>query len=93
MADEYLTERDYQNAVCSQNACNLSGIVFEFARVMQKICNEAQREGHGTKWRNNHPIARLYAEQITHLTGGRDWKEAFVACHKNIGEREEEQDV
>lgn len=88
MADEYLTERDYQDAVFSQTACNLSGIVFAFARVMQKICNEAERDGHGTDWRNSHPIARLYAEQIAHLSGGREWKDAHDECEKKGNNKE-----
>ena len=66
---EMLTPNDYQSAIDSQSACNLSGIVFSFARVMQKICNEASTNGHGTDWKNKHPIAVMYAEQISHLTG------------------------
>lgn len=64
-----LTANDYANAIFAQSACNLSGIVFGFASVMQRICNEANAGGHGTDWKNSHPIARLYAEQIAHLTG------------------------
>jgi len=67
--DEFLTPHDYEMALHSQSACNLSGIVFGFAEVMQKICNEANRDGHGTEWKNKHPICRLYAEQIAHLSG------------------------
>ena len=77
---DFLTSNDYSKALDSQSACNLSGIVFEFARVMKKICNEAARDDHGTEWKNNHPICRLYAEQIAHLTCGCDWNEAYNRC-------------
>ena len=45
---EFLTPHDYDEALWSQEACNLSGIVFAFAESMQKICNESHRDGHGT---------------------------------------------
>jgi len=76
------TAHDYTMALASQSACNLSGIVFEFAKAMERICAEARQNGHGTDWRNNHPIARLYAEQIAHLTSGRDWDEAHKICEE-----------
>jgi hypothetical protein len=81
-----LEPNDYEMAIFSQEACNLSGIVFAFARVMEKICEEAHRGGHGTDWKNNHPIARLYAEQIRHLTQGRDWSEAYRICQEKAKE-------
>lgn len=67
---DLLSPSDYQMALHAQSACNLSGIVISFADVMKKICTEAAAKGHGTEWKNKHPIARLYAEQISHLTGG-----------------------
>ncbi len=74
------TAQDYAMAVASQSACNLSGIVFEFAEVMERICNETHAEGRGTAWKNTHPICRLYAEQILHLTQGCDWRDAWRVC-------------
>lgn len=79
---EFLTSRDYDEALWSQEACNLSGIVFSFAETMQKICNESHRDGHGTEWRNNHPICRLYAEQIAHLARKREYSDAYEECKK-----------
>jgi hypothetical protein len=61
---------EYQDALHVQSACNLSGIAASFADAMSAICNEANRVGQGTDWKNNHPIARLYAEQIAYLSGG-----------------------
>jgi len=84
---EMLTPNDYQSAIDSQSACNLSGIVFSFARVMQKICNEASVHGHGTEWKNKHPIAVMYAEQIKWLAGDsnggpRAYTEASDECER-----------
>jgi hypothetical protein len=76
---ETLTARDYADAISVQDACNLSGVVFSFARVMQRICNST----HGTSERNQHAIARLYAEQIYHLTRGYDhatYADAYGVC-------------
>lgn len=78
-----LTSQDYLDAIHAQSACNLSGIVFSFGRVMKKICREAEVHGHGTEWRNNHPIARLYAEQIMHLSRGTDWTDAIRFAEKH----------
>src|SRR5258708_33039861 len=66
---ETLTRRDYQDALDVQDACNLSGVVFAFARVMQKICNESNAPNRGRDWKNTHPIAVLYASKIASLTG------------------------
>jgi len=85
---DFLTPHDYQMALHAQSACNLSGVVFEFAKAMQKICNESFEAGHATDWRNTHPIARLYAEQIAHLASGGgmiqggaiDYGEAHAEC-------------
>ena len=59
---DQLTKHDYQTAMDVQSACNLSGVILSFARVIVKIPG-------GTDARNRHPICRLYAEQIAHLTG------------------------
>lgn len=81
------TPRDYADALNAQSACNLSGIVFSFARVMQRICDEANAGGHGTDWKNHHPIAVLYSAQIAHLSGSGqpeggsfDYHKAYAEC-------------
>jgi phosphate/sulfate permease len=63
-----LTREDYKNAIDVQDACNLSGVVFAFAEVMKKICNEDHDNKRGTDWKNNHPIAVMYASKIASLT-------------------------
>ena len=77
-----LTAKDYEFAIFTQSACNLSGLVNGFARVMARINAEAHWQGHGTDWLNNHPICCLYAEQIAHLTRGKDYSEAYAECEE-----------
>ena len=69
LGEDTLSYHDYQLALDSQTACNLSGIVHAFSAVLSKIWKEARREGSGTLGVNEHPISRLYAEQIAHLSG------------------------
>ena len=78
----HLTNKDYDEALLSQSACNISGIVFSFSTVLDKIWKEAREFGKGTDWVNNHPICRLYAEQISHLSRGRDYTDAYAFCDK-----------
>ena len=83
--EKMLEKSDYQKAVWAQTACNLSGIVFEFSELMKKICNESNKYGHGTDWKNQHPICRLFAEQIQHLTSKTDYFDAYSECEKGAG--------
>ena len=77
-----LTKKDYQDALYVQDACNLSGIVFSFAKVMQKICDDNPGS---TDARNTHPIARLYAEQIMHLScGDKNNDEAYIDAYGKV---------
>ena len=71
----------YADALAVLDAVNLSGVVFSFAEAMQQICEEDHREGHGTDWKNCHPVAVLFAEKIYDLTGrGRGFDEAYRTC-------------
>lgn len=55
-----------QSALDVQSAVNLSGVVRSFA----EICSWMRLELHfDTKTCNEHPVCRLFAEQVAHLTG------------------------
>ncbi len=86
MNNEGLTPKDYKDAIMVQDACNLSGVVKTFARIMDKIWVEARKEKQGTEWVNKHPISILYAEKILHLTTGTHdaWKviDAWKICEE-----------
>jgi len=82
-----LTQRDWELAYQAQDAVNLSGIVFEFAKVMEKLREEATKEGHGTDWKNTHPICIMYADKIHSLTLAFKYEnvsQAFEECRKHI---------
>jgi len=81
-----LRREDFQAALWSQSACNLSGVVFSFARVMQRICDEANATNKGTDWKNQHAICRLFAEQINHLTRARSYDDAAETCEVAVKE-------
>lgn len=59
-----------QTALDVQDACNLSGVVFAFSRILTEVLwPEAHSTGKGTDWVNTHPISVLFADKIAHLTG------------------------
>jgi len=60
-----LTKWDYQQALQSQNACNLSGIVRALADVTNRIWDEVRANGGGTDDVNRHPICRLLLCRLT----------------------------
>lgn len=94
-----LEPKDYQTAIDIQDACNLSGVVHEFSRMMKKIWEEAQmnsNKGYGTEWVNQHPIAVLFAEKVLHLTTGQTIpgtaiNAAWSFCEDHSGKHEEEE--
>ena len=59
------------DALSSQNACNLSGVVHAFARACEALWD--QPECSGTDWVNGHPISVLFAAQISYLSGTPFW--------------------
>lgn len=67
-----LTARDWSNAMDAQSACNLGGVSRSLAEVIPKIRATLEAEGTpvNTTSVNQHPIVRLYAEQIIYLSGG-----------------------
>ena len=81
---ELPTKLDYQNAIYVQSACNLSGVVHSLSEVLPRIWNEARTSGGGTANVNEHPIVRLYAEQITHLSRGLDYFDASARVDRAI---------
>ena len=87
-----LKPQDYKNALIAQSAINLSGLVHEFSTVVHEIWEEAHEIGEATSWVNTHPISRLYAEQIAHLSGGggcddaASYVKAYAECQKRAKE-------
>jgi hypothetical protein len=74
-----------RDALAVQNACNLSGVVFGFARTMESLCELATEGGHGTDWKNTHPIAVLWSSKIASLTGSENSLD-FSAAYARVTE-------
>jgi len=56
-----------QQALDVQDACNLSGVVFAMARMMEDLCAIGREINQGTSWRNSHPITRLFVDKLNSL--------------------------
>ena len=72
----------YEMALFSQGACNLSGLAYSLAEAMELIWLEAREQGQGTDYVNNHPIVRLYMEQMSFLC-----RAEYFASYKTCQER------
>lgn len=79
---EVVGSHDYEMALLSQGACNLGALVRSLAEVMKKLWAEAGRDKKGTDWVNQHPIVRLYVEQLQHLSAPCDYSKAYEVCTK-----------
>ena len=72
-------KRAYEMALLSQSACNLSGLVHSLAEAMELLWEEANEQAKATDYVNNHPIVRLYLEQMTFLCQA-DYSASYQAC-------------
>lgn len=50
-----------------QDACNLSGVVFDFGRLVDFLKAEANRLGKTDRWIDEHPLVSLWVEKMEHL--------------------------
>jgi hypothetical protein len=81
-----LSKDDYATATAVQCACNLGAMIHLFDRIIDKLQYEARIFGHGTDWINQHPITRMFAEQIAFLSSPRDYSEAANICETKAKE-------
>jgi len=73
-----LTVKDYHDAIYVQSAVNLRAIARSLALVMEKM------EG-DTNAVNQHPIVRLYLEQMIHLNhGGLGDSESYLRAYTEV---------
>lgn len=84
-AEDVRTLRDLaQAALQVQDACNLSGVVQSYARVLSRLWKLLPEAG--TKQINEHPIAQVWADKVAHLTGTQfdsNWStRAYRAVHE-----------
>jgi len=75
-----------KDALNVQNACNLSGVVHSFDKVVTDLWEEANRIGKGTDWVNTHPIVQAYVDKLASLarvqSNVNNVFDAFEACRK-----------
>ncbi len=75
-----------ETAVLCQDACNLSGVVHDFSRILSDVLWPMAREQEkGTDWVNQHPISKLFADKIVDLARVREFDEyskAYEECKK-----------
>ena len=70
---------EYEMALFSQSACNLSGLVHHLSKAMELIWEEAREQEQGTDYVNSHPIVRLYVEQMGFLCRA-DYSQSYRTC-------------
>jgi len=54
-------------AIAVQDACNLSGVVQTWAKVVSALWAYAHEHGHGTTWVNQHPVNVLFVDKVAQL--------------------------
>jgi len=69
--------RMWADAIQVQDACNLSGVVHAFSRILADLCKTTQ----STKERNTHPVCIMFASKVASLTGCEDL-EAFGKAYE-----------
>ena len=81
----------YQNALDSQNAPNLGALVKTLATDIDEIWKEAREQGLGTDYVNEHPVIRLYLEQMVFLNksgsitdGQNTYSKAYMSCTAKV---------
>ena len=86
-----VAQKDYQEAVDSQTATSVSALVSRLAEILERIWEDARELNGGTDFVNEHPIVRLYVEQLAVLCGGGrpknpgTWVDAWEACKRGAG--------
>ena len=60
-----------------QNACNLSGVVHSFDKVVSKIWDLANAKKKGTDWVNHHPVTVMFVYKLCDLCDAHgEWDKA-----------------
>ena len=77
------------DALCCQEACNASGVLFDWAENMRLLCEVSRRQGHGTDWRNGHAVNVLFASKLASLTRCEDqlvFSHTYDECKRLVKE-------
>lgn len=85
-----LPKKVWQDALAVQDACNLSGVVKDFARVVGLIWEEARSLGKGTDYVNQHPVCVLYIDKLASLARCQDDTGIVFQAYDKVHEAIEE---
>ncbi len=77
--DKEKLRKEYETALLVKGVSNLSGLVHGLAQAMKLIALEAKEQGRGPEYINNHPIVRVYLEQIKSLCTA-DYAASYKIC-------------
>jgi len=58
---------------------HLTGLVPRFSETMRAVCDEGNRLGQGTDWRNQHPDVQQFVRKTVFLTRSREGMNVFHA--------------
>ena len=58
-----------KDSILVQDACNLSGVIHSFGKVVSQLWEYAHEHNHGTVWVNSHPICIMYVNKMAQLAG------------------------
>ncbi len=70
-----------KSALNVQGACNLTGVVHSFSKILTEL--RALEPDKGTDYFNRHPISVLFSSKIASLTysdSGAEFSKAYNAC-------------
>ena len=71
----------YKMALMSQGAVNVGALVRDLANYIDLMWDEARLLGEGTDYVNNHPVMRLFIEQMNYQCKT-DYFKAYEVCER-----------
>lgn len=78
-----MEKKYFAQAIGSQSACNLGGLINTLSQIMPEIWEEGREQKEGTTWVNQHPIVVLFVEQMYFLANCKEnYSSAFNICEK-----------
>lgn len=90
--EEFQKEMGYwaKQACLVLNACNVSGVIFDYARFMRWLCDSTPLDTDG---RNFHPVTILFAQAISNIVSDcraswpdNQFSEAYQWCKEKMVE-------
>ena len=91
MSERTTLQQAAADALCVQNAVNLSGVIHAFARAMEAVVDDCRSKGQGTDDYKKHPVVLMFLDKITDMTHWNGsftngYVSAYEDCEKMAGE-------